>query len=315
MNEIAIEPTAPWWRRLWAHPGFHGVVMMIVEIGAFVLFGWLLTKAAKWLLPLPELVSLESRAAEHGSTAILRALRSIVVVSLAYWLMVRLVQRRKVAELAIRKLPVHAAKGWGVGTAILVLAAVLMAAFGVLRWTGGLNADAALLAPLFMLGLAPGITEEIMFRGILFGVVERAFGTWASLVVSALFFGFAHYANPNSSAWAAIAIAVEAGLLLGLAYAWTRSLWFVMALHTAWNFTQGPILGIPVSGIAVDGLFHATFSGPAILSGGRFGAEASVLTVALCVGLAAWYGNKALADGRIVRPSWNRPRGDSPSFD
>ena len=59
----------------------------------------------------------------------------------------------------------------------------------------------------------------------------------------------------------------------------------------------------------------AKASGPELLSGGAFGAEASVLTVAMCVGIAAWFTRKAIADGRIVRPAWKRPRGDSPHFD
>lgn len=318
MNDLVEPALAPWWRRIprqmWAHPGFHGVVMMLVEVGTFVLLAWLLTLAVKFLLPLPE-IGFEARLGEQGPNLFLRVLRSVLVVGLAYWLMVRFVQRRRATELAPRKLPVHAAAGWGVGMAILVVAALLMAAFGVLRWQGGLNPDAKLLGPLFALGLAPGITEELMFRGVLFGVVERAFGTWASLAISSLFFGLAHYGNPNATLWSSVAIAIEAGLLLGLAYAWTRSMWFVMGLHAAWNFTQGPVLGIPVSGLQVDGLFNATASGSPILSGGAFGAEASILTVALCVAFALWFGRKAVAAGRIVRASWNRPRGQAPVFD
>lgn len=314
MNGMVEQSPAPWWRRLWARPGFHGVVRMLGEILAFALLSWAIAWALRKLVPLPP-IKFEAMPTEAGPTVFLRALRSILGVSLAYVLLVLLVQRRKLAELAPRKLLPHVAAGWGLGTAILVLAALLMAAVGVLRWEGGINADAALLGPLFVLGLVPGITEEIVARGVLLGVVERGLGTWAALAVSALLFGFGHAANPNATIWSSVAIAVEAGLLLGMAYVWTRSLWFVFGLHAAWNFTQGPLLGIPVSGLQIEGLMNAKASGPELLSGGPFGAEASVLTVALCVGVAAWFTRKALADGRIVRPSWKRPRGDSPSFD
>ena len=149
----------------------------------------------------------------------------------------------------------------------------------------GVNPDAYLLGPLVVLGLLPGITEEIIARGILFRVVEEGLGTWVALVISALLFGFGHMANPNATVWSSVAIAIEAGLLLGMAYAWTRSLWFCMGLHAAWNFTQGPLLGIPVSGFEVKGLLVSTTQGPALLSGGEFGAEASILTVIVCVSL------------------------------
>ena len=85
-----------------------------------------------------------------------------------------------------------------------------------------------------------------------------------------------------------------------------RSLWFVMALHAAWNFTQGALLGIPVSGFHVDGLMTSSTSGPELLSGGAFGAEASVLTVVICTSLGLWFAVKAVKDGRIVRPAWSR---------
>ena len=306
VDEVAAPPPAPWWRRLWDRPGFRGVVMMVVEILVFFVFAWLIGIALKWLLPLPPVGFAES-VTEAGPNVYLRALRAIAVFGLAYWLMVRLVQRRKVSELAPAKLLSHAAAGWGVGTAILVVAALLMAAVGVLRWEGGINGNAALLGPLFVLGLVPGITEEVIARGVLLGVVERGLGTWAALVISALFFGLGHYGNPNATVWSSIAIALEAGLLLGMAYVWTRSLWFVFGLHAAWNFTQGPLLGIPVSGLKIDGLLSAHASGPELLSGGPFGAEASVLTVVLCVSIAAWFTKKAIADGKIVRPSWKRP--------
>ena len=314
MNEIVAEAPAPWWRRLWAHPGFYGIVRMIGEIAAFVLLSLAIGWALRKLLPLPP-IKFEDSVNEAGPTVFLRALRSIFAAVLAYVLVVVFVQRRKLSELAPRKALPHIAAGWGLGMAILVLAALLMAAVGVLRWEGGINTHAALLGPLFVLGLVPGVTEEIVARGVLLGVVERGLGTWAALAISALLFGFGHAANPNATLWSSLAIAIEAGLLLGMAYAWTRSLWFVFALHAAWNFTQGPLLGIPVSGLQIEGLMSAKASGPVLLSGGAFGAEASLLTVVMCVGVAAWFTRRALADGRIVRPSWKRPRGDSPTFD
>ena len=314
MNEVLADYPAPWWRRLWAHPGFFGVVRMIGEILAFALLAWGIGWALRKLLPLPK-IDFEQMPTEAGATVFLRALRSIAGMALAYVLLVVFVQRRKLSELAPKKALPHVAAGWGLGTAILVLAALLMAAVGVLRWEGGINANAALLGPLFVLGLVPGITEEIVARGVLLGVVERGLGTWTALAISALLFGFGHYGNPNATLWSSVAIAIEAGLLLGMAYVWTRSLWFVFALHAAWNFTQGPLLGIPVSGLKIEGLMSAKSSGPELLSGGAFGAEASVLTVAMCVGVAAWFTRKAIAAGRIVRPAWKRPRGDSPRFD
>ena len=62
--------------------------------------------------------------------------------------------------------------------------------------------------------VAPGLTEELVSRGILFRLTEEGLGTGIALLVSALFVGFAHAANPGATAWSSLAISIEAGLLL-----------------------------------------------------------------------------------------------------
>lgn len=244
---------------------------------------------------------------KQGAALWMHLLREVLPPLIAYVLLVVVIERRPLVELRPRRSLRDIAIGWLLGTAILLLAAGAMVATGVLE-LGPATAPAQLLAPFVVLGLAPGIAEEIVARGVLFRVVEDGFGTWGALIISAGFFGLGHIANPNATWWTSVAIAIEAGLLLGMAYAWTRSLWFVMALHAAWNFTQGAILGIPVSGMEVHGLMSATPKGNIYLSGGEFGAEGSVLTVVICTALAAWFTRKAIADGRIVRPFWSRDR-------
>ena len=108
-------------------------------------------------------------------------------------------------------------------------------------------------------------------------------GLRSELVVSALIFGAAHIANPGATLWSSATIAIGGGLLFGLVYHVTRSLPVCMGLHAAWNFAQGTIYGIPVSGNPADGWLVSTRSGPDWLSGGVFGAEASVVALGLCL--------------------------------
>jgi membrane protease YdiL (CAAX protease family) len=304
MNEIVQDRPDPLWRRLWRRPGVRGMALMLMRLAVFILLALALGAAMRYLIPLPRLTPAQSLAAS-GAELWLRALRALVPTVLAYWLLVRFVERRRVTELAPGKALTHSATGWLVGMGILLLSAGLMAAFGAFR-VDGYNPDAYLVGPLVVLGLLPGITEELVARGVLFRVVEEGVGSWAALVISAVLFGFGHAANPNATVWSSIAIAVEAGLLLGMAYAWTRSLWFCMGLHAAWNFTQGPLLGIPVSGFDVEGLLRSGTQGPELLSGGEFGAEASILTVVVCVSVGLFFARKAIAEGRILPPSWRR---------
>ncbi|MFT3805804.1 lysostaphin resistance A-like protein [Arenimonas sp.] len=272
-----IDATAatPVWLRILRNPISRILLFSLLAFGLYALMYRLLPPPK---MTMSELVRMD------GAELWRYSLRSLVPIALAYWLMVRVIEGRKVSELSPRKLPL-AGIGWLVGMGLMLAAAALLAAFGAYR-VHGMNESVELLAPLVVLGLLPGITEEIIVRGVLFRVVEDGLGSWAALVLSAAIFGGMHLANPNATTWSSIAIAVEAGLLLGFAYAWTRSLWFCIGLHAAWNFTQGPLLGIPVSGIEQRGWLDATLSGPTWLSGGEFGAEASVLTVVLCTSLA-----------------------------
>ena len=214
----------------------------------------------------------------HGLAQLLmRALPAL----LAYLLLVRLVERRPLTELAPRRLLPDGAAGTAAG--LLLFSAVV----GVLYLLGsyhvtGTNPDAPWVPALLMVGLGAGIGEEIICRGVLFRIVEEGLGSWWALLISALFFGAVHIGNPGATLWSSAAIAIEAGLLFGMLYHLTRSLPLCMGLHAAWNFAQGTIYGIPVSGTPADGWLVSSRSGPDWLSGGVFGAEASVIALGLC---------------------------------
>ena len=195
-----------------------------------------------------------------------------MVPLIAYLLLVKLVERRPASELALRRLAPDGMLG------LLAGAALFSAVVGVLWLLGsyhvlGTHPGAPWFIAALTVGLGAGIGEEIMFRGVLYRIVEEGLGSWIALLVSALFFGAIHLNNPGATLWAGLAIAIEAGILFGLLYLVTRSLWVCMGLHAAWNFMQGTVYGIPVSGTTADGWLVSTRSGPAWLGGGVFGAE------------------------------------------
>lgn len=246
--------------------------------------------------------------AKHASAtgkAVVQLLARVVPVVLAYLILVRMVERRAATELAPRKILPDGALGIAAG--LLLFGTVV----GVLWLLGsyhvvGTDPHAKWLPALLTAGLGAGIAEEIICRGVLYRIVEEGLGSWWALLISALLFGAAHLANPNATLWAALAIAIEAGLLFGLLYHLTRSLPLCMGLHAAWNFAQGTIYGIPVSGLDADGWLVSQRTGPDWLSGGAFGAEASVVALALCslcsLGLLA----VACRRGTLVKPAWRR---------
>src|SRR5690242_6631439 len=133
--------------------------------------------------------------------------------------------------------------GVGLGFIIFAVAVAIAAAVGIYRIAGE-GDSSGLLAALLGPALFAAVSEEMLFRGILFRWIEEFGGSWAALVVTSAIFGAVHLKNPNASLLGAVGIAFEAGILLGGAYMLTRSLWLPMGIHAAWNFTQAEIFDI-----------------------------------------------------------------------
>jgi hypothetical protein len=189
------------------------------------------------------------------------------------------------------------------GTVIFSIAVAIAGALGIYRIVG-IGSFNGLLAALIVPTIGAAVTEEMFFRGILFRWLEQFGGSWMALLLTSAFFGAAHLHNPNSSLIAAGGIAIEAGIMLGAAYMLTRSLWLPMGLHAAWNFTQGEIYDIPVSGTPVDGVVRARLSGDPLLTGNGFGLEASVIAIVVATVFGLWLLWKAIQKGELRQPWW-----------
>jgi membrane protease YdiL (CAAX protease family) len=238
------------------------------------------------------------------------AMRAAIAVGLAIALY-KLVIARLGEEPRDELMMVRAAQQLGFGLLIgtLLFAAVVgVAAIADVYNIIGAGGTRTLLPVLLSTAVVPGVLEELLFRGILFRWIEQFAGSWAALLLTSLLFGLAHIFNPNATWFSSFAIAMEAGLLLGGAYMLTRSLWMPIGLHAAWNFTQGFIFDVPVSGIDQDGLVQAQLSGPVLLSGGTFGLEASVIALVIATAAGIWLIAWALQRGELIAPWWVRRR-------
>jgi membrane protease YdiL (CAAX protease family) len=156
---------------------------------------------------------------------------------------------------------------------------------------------------------AAAATEELLFRGVLFRIIEERIGTWISLLLTGLVFGGVHLANPDATLWGAAAIAIEAGLMLGACYAATRNLWMPIGIHFGWNLAVGGIFSAPVSGTGESkGLLDASMSGPPLVTGGDFGPEGSLYAVGAGLALTVMFLWLAHRRGTIVPRHRSLPR-------
>ncbi|MBB5711604.1 CPBP family intramembrane glutamic endopeptidase [Sphingomonas xinjiangensis] len=218
-----------------------------------------------------------------------------------YGLAVRLAENRAPSELALRPLLPELTAGLLIGTAMFAAVMAIMALFGLYQ-IRALGAAPAWIAA--GKAIQSGVVEEIMIRAVLLRLVWRAFGPWVAFAGSAALFGFGHIANPNATVFAAVCIALEAGIMLGAFYALTGRLWVSIGTHAAWNFTQGYIFGAAVSGgdfgpAIANSTARAGY--PEWLTGGSFGPEASLPALVICflVGVAVMW--RAWRAGHLAR--------------
>ncbi|RSM80943.1 CPBP family intramembrane metalloprotease [Kibdelosporangium aridum] len=217
----------------------------------------------------------------------------------AYAWVVRRTERREPVEVALKGAPSALGRGVLIGLALFVAVLVNIYFLGGYEVRGWGSAGGAVA--IFGFAAAASVTEEVLFRGVLFRIAEERLGTWISLALTGLLFGLAHVFNPNATLWSALAIAVEAGFLLAAVYAATRNLWVPIGVHFGWNFAQGGLFSTSVSGKdAPQGLLDAATSGPALVSGGKFGPEASVYSLLAGVLLTAVFLWLAKRRGNVV---------------
>jgi len=180
-----------------------------------------------------------------------------------------------------RDTPRELGVGFVIGAAGLIVATLALLVSGTLGYgpqAGTVQGWAVtMLAQAGFFALA-ALAEEAVFRGYAFQVLTRVAGPVAAVVVSSVLFALAHGANPSVGVFALVNIFL-AGILLGIAYLRTLSLWFATALHMGWNWTMASLFDLPVSGLTTfdTPLYQPAVDGPAWWSGVLFGPEGGLV--------------------------------------
>jgi membrane protease YdiL (CAAX protease family) len=245
---------------------------------------------------LPAEPSLELRlVAFHGAM--------LLVVLVATTLMMRRFEGRPLAAVGLpagREALGGTLRGIALGAALLAGLVGLQLAVGWIRPAaepGSIGGWLAMAARIGAILAVASAAEEVLFRGYMFQVLIEWLGVRPAIVVGSVAFGAIHLANPSIDALPLINVTL-AGALLSVVYVRTRSLWPVIGLHWAWNWTMGVPFDLPVSGLEFDMPgYDLVTAGPALWTGGGFGPEGGLLT-----GVAL-----ALATGWAFRTRWLRP--------
>lgn len=250
-------------------------LVLVTIVGAVHLFR---------LLLLPEIQSAFHLG--EAATSAVRRTGILVVAILAYWVSIRLIEKRAIVEL--RFAPLGIVLGALSGATLISAMTLSLFAAGIYEVTAVPGLQSGLLGVGGLILIA-AMLEEVAFRGVLFRMSENIWGTLPALCLQSILFALQHLENVEGAGLVAAITTVISVMLIGafwtLVFVHTRNLWIVGANHAAWNFAI-ILTGLPLSGSEEwRGLapFESRYNGPDWLTGGAFGPENSALTVGVIV--------------------------------
>ena len=275
----------------------HSAFIRII-VGSVSIF--LVGMIVKWVFE-PLLLSI---GLEEGTAKIIRYILTLAAILSTYYWLFTYYERRKVTELA---------KGYflkdsllGITLGILSISTVML-----LLYLGGYYQIVVindkilhLLFPLVFIALM-GTLEELIFRGVVYRIIESRLGTNLALIISGLFFGLSHITNEHATLVSVLGAGIG-GLIAGTMFSATKRLWLPISFHVMWNFMQ-IFYGTPVSGMdefSGYALFQGRLQGPDLLTGGPFGPENSIITIILTLIIFGAFYFIAWRNDGLVTPFW-----------
>lgn len=269
--------------------------------------------AILFIVPVPVLSNIFGlelfKSAGEPYYTLLRYLRDIiffVLFLLAYRSYTNYVEKRKALEFKTKDLLAEFGYGSVISMSVVCFMVALMTLSGYYS-IESFNSPAVLAGRTgeYIMG---SFIEELVFRVIIFKLVEEFAGSWIGLAVQGLLFGFAHLWNENATVWTSLSLVISDTILFGAAFMLTRRIWLIWGMHFSWNFFQEGVFGMPNSGFQREGLIKPLIEGPVWITGGKFGIEASVVSIVILFIIGLMILKKAIERNQLVLPVWIRNR-------
>ncbi|MBS5316995.1 MAG: CPBP family intramembrane metalloprotease [Clostridiales bacterium] len=141
-----------------------------------------------------------------------------------------------------------------------------------------------------ILFISVGFVEEILVRGCFQHIIYYRHGIAWAIIIPSLIFSVMHFLNPNISYIATLNIALV-GIVFGIMTYKSGNLWMAIGYHITWNYFQGNIFNIEVSGSAYGrGLIKSIRVEDNLLNGGAFGIEGGLICTLLLIITIIYFG-------------------------
>jgi membrane protease YdiL (CAAX protease family) len=184
-------------------------------------------------------------------------------------------------------------KGILAGVAVVIFVGGGMVLTGAMQVHGlELHGTAIVLYGLLWFGamILVGVNEEYLFRGYALQALWRGVGFWPATLITNGLFAAAHVPKPHENAMD-IGMIFVLGVALCLSVRRTGSLWWAVGWHAAFDFGQFFLIGTRNGGqTPVGHLLNVSFPGPAWITGGELGTEASVFMVPVAIAMFIYSG-------------------------
>lgn len=138
------------------------------------------------------------------------------------------------------------------------------------------------ISGIFFTSIGAGIVEEMVFRGVIMGLLEKWSNTKAAILVPSILFGAVHIMNDSISLMSAVILVIAGtavGVLFSLVCLHYDSFWNNALIHILWNISTGGIYYIGTKADEYSIYSYVLKTKSMILTGGDFGIEASIISV------------------------------------
>jgi len=277
------------------------LVISIVQSIPMIIYGVIVGVRAVMNNEIPASATAEAMMNSVSGKSVLPMLFSTCIITVIAIIYCRFLENRSLYSMGFTKEKLFSDYGIGLVTGFVMLGASVLISWmgGTLRYNGYTLGNGIVLLLAFFIGFViQGMSEEVLLRGYLMISIAGRNSIILAVLTNSVLFALMHIFNSGISVIGIINL-VLFGIFASLYVLKTNSIWGACAVHTMWNFVQGNIFGIKVSGLdtRVSLFSFVPASEGTLLNGGAFGLEGGLaVTIVLCISIAA----VLLVKGRTV---------------
>lgn len=215
------------------------------------------------------------------------------ITTIFFMMYSRFAEKRNMRSIGFTK--INAVSQYLIGLLVGLLMFSAIVGIGVLTGAFAFNGIATninwtMIAFIFFGFVIQGMSEEVLCRGWMMTSVARKSSVIAGVIANSIIFALLHLGNPGIGIFPLVNLTLF-GVFASVYMLKTDNIWGVSAIHSIWNFVQGSLYGLSVSGMeSMPTIFQFTSTDNTLLNGGAFGPEgglivSAVLTISIIITL------------------------------